>query len=252
MFHLTISCLFFYSLSVLAAPLDSRTVFDPPITSPSANTVWKAGDVETVTNASGIPAGSTGQIVLGFLTSDSENLSNTSLASGFDLTDGKVDITVPSVVTRTNYIIVLFGDSGNRSPEFTIQGSDSSSVSSGASSASSGPASASAGPSSGNGAASPPSLPGSVESQTETEILSVTPGPPIVTTSSFFLTLTPTAPSSGPSSSSASLPASSSSTSASAGVTAPSPSPSTNAGLSMINFKNYQVLMPAVAFLLFV
>ncbi|KAJ7625384.1 hypothetical protein DFH06DRAFT_1229386 [Mycena polygramma] len=251
MFHLTISCLFFISLSVLAAPLDSRTVFDPPIISPSANTVWKAGQVETVTwNASGIPAGSTGQIVLGFLTSDSENLSNTSLASGFDLTDGKVDITVPSVVTRTNYIIVLFGDSGNRSPEFTIQGSSSSSVSAGASSASSGPASASSGPSSNNGAASPPSSPGSVESQTE--ILSVTPSPPIATASSSAPLSTPTAPSSGPSSSSASLPTSSSPTSSPAGVTAPSPSPSNNAGLSTINLKNYQVLMPAVALLLFI
>ncbi|KAJ6585187.1 hypothetical protein B0H19DRAFT_1227692 [Mycena capillaripes] len=56
--------------------------------------------------------GASRKIVLGFLTSESENLSNTSLASGFNLTDGKVDITAPQVIDRPNHIVVLFGDSG--------------------------------------------------------------------------------------------------------------------------------------------
>ncbi|KAF7299605.1 hypothetical protein HMN09_00965900 [Mycena chlorophos] len=122
---MTLCLTIFLSLvsSALAMPLlGSRTVYDPPITTPNAQTVWKAG------NATGIPDGVTGMLQLGFLTSDSENLS-TILATGFNLSDEKVQITIPDVVTRTNYILVLFGDSGNASPEFTIQGSASSSSS---------------------------------------------------------------------------------------------------------------------------
>jgi hypothetical protein len=39
-------------------------------------------------------------------------LSADTLASGFNLTDEKVKVTVPAVVSRTSYIVVLFGDSG--------------------------------------------------------------------------------------------------------------------------------------------
>lgn len=42
------------------------------------------------------------------------------LASGFKLTDGTRDIVIPDVVTRNSYIFVLFGDSGNATPELTI------------------------------------------------------------------------------------------------------------------------------------
>ncbi|KAJ7133004.1 hypothetical protein C8R46DRAFT_923624 [Mycena filopes] len=128
--------LFFLFSLALAAPFHGRSVFDPPITSPTAESVWKVGDVETVTwqvhspltlysssshtdfrDATGIPAGVTGRIMLGFLssTSEGEHLSVT-LASGFNLTDAKVDVTVPPVVSGTEYIIVLFGDSGTCVP----------------------------------------------------------------------------------------------------------------------------------------
>ncbi|EIM81626.1 uncharacterized protein STEHIDRAFT_22683, partial [Stereum hirsutum FP-91666 SS1] len=105
--------------------LVKRIVVDPPITSPDASTVWTVGSSVTVTwNTSVIPPeaqNSTGTLVLGFQTSDSENLQlDDPLAKGFLLTDGSVQITVPDVTEKSNYIVVLFGDSGNASPEFTI------------------------------------------------------------------------------------------------------------------------------------
>ena len=42
------------------------------------------------------------------------------LAKDFPITAGHTEITVPSVTTRDSYILVLFGDSGNASPMFTI------------------------------------------------------------------------------------------------------------------------------------
>ncbi|KAJ6508513.1 hypothetical protein C8R45DRAFT_967679 [Mycena sanguinolenta] len=247
MFRFTILCLFLFFSAILAAPLDSRTAFAPPITSPTAQSVWKVGQVETVTwNASGIPAGVTGMIQLGFLdpNSEGEHLS-TILASGFNLTDEKANITVPSVVTRTTYIIVLFGDSGNTSPEFTIEGT---SASSGSGTSSVASTSGSTGSDSAGSTSSPPEI-------------SVTPSPPIITGSSIFSLpfSTSTAPSSAPTaqsqSSSLSTSASvSASASASASLTSgsPSPSPSANAGWRT-TFKTYQVIMtPALALLLFI
>ncbi|KAF8588588.1 hypothetical protein K439DRAFT_595864 [Ramaria rubella] len=104
-----------------------RDVIDPPITYPTAGTVWNVNDRHNVTwDTSVIPPGfnSTGMIVLGFLDDadgDNEHLDlNNPLAQGFLLTAGRAEITVPSVTTRDTYIIVLFGDSGNASPKFTI------------------------------------------------------------------------------------------------------------------------------------
>ncbi|KAJ7796186.1 hypothetical protein B0H14DRAFT_82860 [Mycena olivaceomarginata] len=187
MSRLTIICLFMLFSVILAAPLDSRTVFAPPITSPTEQSVWKVGQTQTVTwDATGIPAGVMGKIQLGYLDPNSpgEHLS-TILATGFNLTDEKVQITVPSVVTRSSYIVVLFGDSGNISPQFTIQGSSSSSASpSSASTSGSGVVFSSA--STPAGPVGPPSL-----------SITVTPSPPIATGSSGFSVpplSTPTAP----------------------------------------------------------
>ncbi|KZV73721.1 hypothetical protein PENSPDRAFT_574146 [Peniophora sp. CONT] len=123
---LALSCA---ALSALAAPytakLDKREVFDPKITSPAASTVWTVGQTVDVTwDTSTIPSGQTvfGMLVLGFLTDDSENLDiDNPLAANITLNDGKTSITVPTVDPKTNYIVVLFGDSGNASPEFTIK-----------------------------------------------------------------------------------------------------------------------------------
>ncbi|KAJ7095725.1 hypothetical protein B0H15DRAFT_964404 [Mycena belliarum] len=217
MFPLTFIGLFSLFSSILAAPLDTRTVYAPPITNPTADSVWKVGEVETVT-------WQVRSIMLGYLTPDSEHLSLT-LASGFNLTDEKVNVTVPPVVSRTNYIVVLFGDSGNHSPEFTIQGTDGTSASSAATSSKSASRGASSAVAPTGGLSiTPTRLPTSSSS-----------GPPASALSS---------PSSVPGSSSSSLP-----TSVPA-VTSPSPSPSPNAGWSTNRLLTYQALMaPAVLLL---
>ncbi|KAJ7195461.1 hypothetical protein GGX14DRAFT_474776 [Mycena pura] len=240
MFPLMSLCLFFFLSAVSAAPLDSRTVFAPKITSPSAGTVWIVGKIETVTwqsNARGL--GVTGTIVLGFLTSDSENLSKEDLASGFNLADGKVDITVPSVVTRTNYIIALLGDSGNISPKFTIQGLSSSAASESKTGTSTTPPAAAS------------SAPSPAESQPADKSLAVSLTPPIASTTVSELSSAPVPSATAPPSPSSVLGSSSSLLPASSpAVTTPSPSPSSNAGSSMNRFTNYWVLLGPAALLL--
>ncbi|KAF8558329.1 hypothetical protein OG21DRAFT_1382797, partial [Imleria badia] len=103
----------------------SRDVVDPPITSPTANTIWNVGQTQTVTwQTTGLPVNQTnpsGMLVLGYMYNNSENLMlNSPLATNLNYSVGQAQITVPNVPTRTDYIVVLFGDSGNASPEFTI------------------------------------------------------------------------------------------------------------------------------------
>ncbi|KAH9168437.1 hypothetical protein EDB89DRAFT_2099733, partial [Lactarius sanguifluus] len=104
--------------------LVKRIVVSPHITSPSASTTWNVGDKVTVTwDTSSIPppGNFTGQLLLGFLTHEGENLDiDHPLAQDILLSTGSVQITVPNVPVGTNYIVVLFGDSGNASPQFTI------------------------------------------------------------------------------------------------------------------------------------
>ncbi|KAJ7643995.1 hypothetical protein FB45DRAFT_737054 [Roridomyces roridus] len=221
---------------VLGVPLEPRTVFAPPITSPTSTSVWKVGQVQTVTwNATGIPTGVQGKIQLGFLTEESENLSQI-LAEGFNLTDEKVNITVPDVVSRTNYIVVLFGDSGNISPKFTIQG----------------------GPASVSGRSSTLSA-----STAAASARSNTPSPPIATAP---LSSAPQSTATAPGSASTSTSTSSSSAASSASLspslptasspTVPSsssPSPSTNGGWSTNKLQLFQVVLaPAAAALMLV
>ncbi|KAF8919068.1 hypothetical protein CPB85DRAFT_1373676 [Mucidula mucida] len=124
------SCFALLALAAVhAVPLVPRDVYNPPIITPNADTVWGAGSIQTVTwDTTNLPPDSqltnpNGKIVLGFLANNSENLMLANpLAQDFKLSDGQVEITVPSVEFRDDYIIVLFGDSGNVSPEFTIDG----------------------------------------------------------------------------------------------------------------------------------
>ncbi|CCM05938.1 uncharacterized protein FIBRA_08177 [Fibroporia radiculosa] len=121
----------FLLLTARAIPVrpQARDVVDPPVTNPTADTVWNVGQTVTVTwNTSVIPPSANltnpeGMVVLGYSTWQNENLMiDTPLAQGFPLTAGQVSFVVPSVQTRTNYIVALFGDSGNISPNFTIIG----------------------------------------------------------------------------------------------------------------------------------
>ncbi|KAI0663390.1 hypothetical protein C8Q70DRAFT_1050075 [Cubamyces menziesii] len=94
--------------AVSAAP---SIVFSPPITSPKAGDVWPAGTTQT------------GLILLGYIEDGSEDehldIKNP-LAVNFPISAGSASVEVPSVTPRDDYVVVLFGDSGNTSPKFTI------------------------------------------------------------------------------------------------------------------------------------
>ncbi|TFY51917.1 hypothetical protein EVG20_g10782, partial [Dentipellis fragilis] len=106
----------------------SLVVVAPHITSPTAGQVWKVGSSQNVTwDTSAIPAtrqNSTGTLLLGYQDGleGGEHLDIAHpLANYFPLSAGSVQVTVPNVTARTDYIVVLIGDSGNASPEFSIQ-----------------------------------------------------------------------------------------------------------------------------------
>ncbi|THU87093.1 hypothetical protein K435DRAFT_762862 [Dendrothele bispora CBS 962.96] len=116
-----------FSVTVNALPigeLHMRDVFVPPVTSPTADAVWAVGSVQTVTwNTTDAPEQITnpiGRIMLrkGGLTT------NNTLADGFDILLGTINVTVPDVEPGDDYEIVLFGDSGNFSPVFEIVAAD--------------------------------------------------------------------------------------------------------------------------------
>ncbi|KAK0239207.1 hypothetical protein EDD85DRAFT_829431 [Armillaria nabsnona] len=108
--------------SVFATPIYiPRDVYSPPITSPDANTVWTVNTTQTVTwDTSNAPVNISNRASIWLKKGD--YAFGTELAVDFDLRSGKQDVTVPWVVEGDDYIIVLFGDSGNWSPEFTITG----------------------------------------------------------------------------------------------------------------------------------
>jgi len=128
MFAFTILCVSFLVSLVHAGPLTMRDVFSPHITSPDAKSVWPVGTTQTVTwETKDIPPDSqltnpNGKVVLGHLgPTGGLNLQlDNPLAQDFKLRLGQVQITVPTVPPRDDYIIVLFGDSGNASPAFAI------------------------------------------------------------------------------------------------------------------------------------
>ncbi|KZT23478.1 hypothetical protein NEOLEDRAFT_1069546 [Neolentinus lepideus HHB14362 ss-1] len=97
-----------------------RDVYDPRITNPQASTVWVVEDnAEATWDTSDMPQHVTnpkGKLVLGYI----EDSSDHPLADGFDISEGHIKFRVPRVEPRNDYIVVLFGDSGNRSPTFTI------------------------------------------------------------------------------------------------------------------------------------
>ncbi|KAJ6493267.1 hypothetical protein C8R45DRAFT_184908 [Mycena sanguinolenta] len=107
-----------------AAPsgLENRDVYAPPVTYPHAGTVWKVGQRHNVTwNVINPPAritNPTGQIMLrkGNLTT------SVVLEKNFSILLGRIEVKVPRVKHGDDYQLVLFGDSGNFSPYFTITG----------------------------------------------------------------------------------------------------------------------------------
>ncbi|KAI0771085.1 hypothetical protein BD413DRAFT_476760 [Trametes elegans] len=116
---------FFALFSQLAAAmpvaaLEKRDVYVPPVLYPHAGTVWHKGETQNVTwDVSDPPVNitnSVGRVMLrkGDLTTP------LILAKGFDILQGHVEVTVPWVIEDNDYSVVLFGDSGNWSGQFSI------------------------------------------------------------------------------------------------------------------------------------
>ncbi|KAJ7176024.1 hypothetical protein C8R46DRAFT_1347485 [Mycena filopes] len=118
-----------------ASPIAPQTlvVVTPSITSPTAEDQWPAGSNQTVTwVTTNIPPEAcnyTATILLGHITEYrdengkkriNENLDTEHpLAAGFPLTKGFQQVTVPHT-NGSDFIVVLLGDSGNKSPKFKI------------------------------------------------------------------------------------------------------------------------------------
>jgi hypothetical protein len=120
-----VSVVLFALLSTLAAaaPIDiaSRDVFVPPILYPKAGTVWKVGQHHNVTwSVKDAPTQITNAVGQVFLRQNGLTQLDSPLAEGFNILDGRVEIKVPNVKPGKDYQLVLFGDSGNFSPSFTI------------------------------------------------------------------------------------------------------------------------------------
>jgi len=116
----------FFARSVTAMPVDEslqkRDVFTPPVLYPHNGTVWYSGQRHNVTwDTSFHPVNITnkiGFIILRF----GEIETPLVLADNFNILDGRVEITVPYVLSGTDFSVVLFGDSGNWSDQFEIIG----------------------------------------------------------------------------------------------------------------------------------
>jgi len=110
----------FSALWALPISLQPRDVFVPPVTYPNNKTVWIVGQHHNVTwDTSEAPVNITNKIGMIFLRKGGLT-TNLSLASNFSILLGRIAVEVPLVETGSDYQVVLFGDSGNFSPFFTI------------------------------------------------------------------------------------------------------------------------------------
>ncbi|KAH8093882.1 hypothetical protein BXZ70DRAFT_1010210 [Cristinia sonorae] len=107
--------------------LGQRDVYSPRISDPRTATTWIAGSTAVVKWDTSDPPRSitnrSGKLVLGYIDARTDNehlFLDNPLAANFDIMRGSIKVRVPQVPPGNNYIVVLFGDSGNRSPEFTI------------------------------------------------------------------------------------------------------------------------------------
>ncbi|KZW01617.1 hypothetical protein EXIGLDRAFT_598323, partial [Exidia glandulosa HHB12029] len=98
-----------------------RDVYDPQVLYPHSGTVWYLGATHNVTwNTTDAPTNiSNGAMI--YLRKGNKTITNHTLASGFNLRSGHQEVTVPTDITPgSDYRVVLFGDSGNFGPQFTI------------------------------------------------------------------------------------------------------------------------------------
>ncbi|KAI0731957.1 hypothetical protein C8Q72DRAFT_820022 [Fomitopsis betulina] len=119
------AALVFAAPSAVLPEADDIILWSADIKSPHFLSIWKAGSTQTISwIVDKVPQtgpNAIGTALLGYAENDSENLDlDNPLATGFLIGDGNVTITVPDVPYRSDYIIVLFGNSGNSSPTFSI------------------------------------------------------------------------------------------------------------------------------------
>ncbi|KAF5374134.1 hypothetical protein D9615_008889 [Tricholomella constricta] len=107
--------------------LSKRDVYNPRITNPATDTAWAPGSKVTVTwDLHDMPekiSQEKSKVILGWIEPGSMNEHldlEHPLAEGFSIRQGHASFIVPKVPPRNNYIVVVFGDSGNRSPTFRI------------------------------------------------------------------------------------------------------------------------------------
>ncbi|KAJ7509549.1 hypothetical protein B0H11DRAFT_1960083 [Mycena galericulata] len=109
--------------AVQAMPFTPRDVFTPPVTYPHAGTVWYVGQTHNVTwDTSEAPVNITNKVGMIMLRKD-DLTTPLILQDNFSILLGRIEVKVPWVVDGDDYQLVLFGDSGNFSPLFTINGS---------------------------------------------------------------------------------------------------------------------------------
>ncbi|PCH40174.1 hypothetical protein WOLCODRAFT_136705 [Wolfiporia cocos MD-104 SS10] len=98
-----------------------RDVYVPPITYPTAGVVWVPGQSYNVTwNTTDAPSQITNPNGTVVLAKNYYEDYQHPLAGNFSILDGYVTVVCPNVTAGDDYQIVLFGDSGNYSPNFTI------------------------------------------------------------------------------------------------------------------------------------
>ncbi|EJD54052.1 hypothetical protein AURDEDRAFT_24311, partial [Auricularia subglabra TFB-10046 SS5] len=112
--------------SAIAAPLrtphEPRSVWDPRVMTPHTGTVWKRGATHAVKwDASHPPKDGVSNGSAIYLRKGDMTLMEHPLAEGFDLHKGHQNVKIPGdIAPGEDYRIVLFGDSGNWSEQFTI------------------------------------------------------------------------------------------------------------------------------------
>jgi len=100
--------------------IESRDVYVPPILYPHAGTVWKVKNHHNVTwDISNPPKQITNGIGLIMLRKGGL-ATPLILADNFNILLGRIEVEVPWVIPGDDYQLVLLGDSGNFSPDFTI------------------------------------------------------------------------------------------------------------------------------------
>ncbi|KAF8633258.1 hypothetical protein AX17_004434 [Amanita inopinata Kibby_2008] len=119
--------LFAFSLFTLVSslPLVARDVYVPPILTPTKGDQWVIGERRNVTwDVSDPPMHITNPIGQIYLRKGDRTFMNFTLASNFSILLGSIEVQVPAVLPDDDYRVVLFGDSGNWSPTFSIISND--------------------------------------------------------------------------------------------------------------------------------